>query len=99
MRTADGRSGNAESRCTVRISSSHGLSYLILSASSVGPVLEAFGFQRIIFGSSPLPSSNIDSRIADWYALARESFAELGVEQDAIDAVFFDNAKRAYGVV
>lgn len=63
----------------------------------IGPVLEAFGFQRIIFGSSTSGSSQTQSRAADWYELARESFAELGVEQDAIDAVFFENAKKAYG--
>lgn len=67
---------------------------------AVGPVLEAFGFQRIIFGSGLLRSSSqTDSRAADWYELARESFAELGVEQEAIDAVFFENAKKVYSSV
>ena len=61
----------------------------------VGPALEAFGFQRIIYGSSPSPLSHASSHAGDWYELARESFAELGVEQEGIDAVFFGNVQRA----
>ncbi|CDO70359.1 hypothetical protein BN946_scf184856.g3 [Trametes cinnabarina] len=66
----------------------------------VGPTVEAFGFQRILFGSSPaapLTASTPASSAADWFELARASFAELGVEQDAIDAVFAENAKAVYG--
>ncbi|KAI0644395.1 hypothetical protein C8Q79DRAFT_1011451 [Trametes meyenii] len=66
----------------------------------IGPAVEAFGFQRILFGSSPaapLTSVSPVSRAGDWFELARESFAELGVEQDAIDAVFSENAKQVYG--
>jgi predicted TIM-barrel fold metal-dependent hydrolase len=63
----------------------------------VGPVLEAFGFERIIFGTSAASGSTVNSNASDWYELARESFAELGVEQDAIDAVFGGNAKGVYG--
>ncbi|KAG6849826.1 hypothetical protein H0H93_004635 [Arthromyces matolae] len=63
----------------------------------LGPVVEAFGYQRIIFGSSPCPSSSGSSIASDWYEIARESVAELGVEQDFIDAVFHDNAKKVYG--
>ncbi|KAI0666628.1 hypothetical protein C8Q78DRAFT_984011 [Trametes maxima] len=66
----------------------------------IGPAVEAFGFQRILFGSSPaapLTSASPVSRAGDWFELARESFAELGVEQDAIDAVFAENAKQVYG--
>ena len=62
--------------------------------------MEAFGFQRILFGSSaaaPLSGASPASRAGDWYELARESFAELGVEQDAIDAVFAENARLVYG--
>ena len=65
----------------------------------VGPAVEAFGFQRILFGSSaaaPLTGSSPLSNAGDWYELARESFAELGVEQDAIDAVFAQNARLVY---
>ncbi|KAK7685344.1 hypothetical protein QCA50_011708 [Cerrena zonata] len=62
----------------------------------IGPALEAFGFQRIIYGSSPSPLSHASSNAGDWYELARESFAELGVEQEGIDAVFFANAQRAF---
>ena len=66
----------------------------------MGPVVEAFGFQRILFGSSaaaPLSGTSPASKAGDWYELARESFAELGVEQDAMDAVFSQNAKLVYG--
>ncbi|KAI0940457.1 hypothetical protein AcW1_003647 [Taiwanofungus camphoratus] len=63
----------------------------------IGPALEAFGFQRIIFGSSPSLASNAVSNAADWCELTRESFAELGVEQECIDAVFFGNANLLYG--
>ena len=69
-------------------------------SSAVGPAIEAFGFQRVLFGSSPaapLSGSSPASSAGDWYELARESFAELGVEQDAIDAVFALNAKLVYG--
>ncbi|OSC99354.1 hypothetical protein PYCCODRAFT_836202 [Trametes coccinea BRFM310] len=66
----------------------------------VGPVIEAFGFQRILYGSSPAAprtASTPASNAGDWFELARESFAELGIEQDAIDAVFAENAKSVYG--
>ncbi|EIN12050.1 hypothetical protein PUNSTDRAFT_63316 [Punctularia strigosozonata HHB-11173 SS5] len=63
----------------------------------LGPALEAFGFERIIFGTSPASGSTAQSSAGDWYELARESFAELGVEQEAIDAVFGGNAKQVYG--
>ncbi|KAH7888602.1 hypothetical protein F5I97DRAFT_1935098 [Phlebopus sp. FC_14] len=64
----------------------------------IGPVLEAFGFERIIFGSSSSSSSGEASKLpAVWYELVRESFAELGVDQDAIDNIFMNNAKRVYG--
>ncbi|OBZ67193.1 hypothetical protein A0H81_12877 [Grifola frondosa] len=62
----------------------------------IGPAVEAFGFQRILFGSSPSSLSAATSNAGDWFELAREAFAELGVEQDAIDAVFFENAKLVY---
>jgi predicted TIM-barrel fold metal-dependent hydrolase len=63
----------------------------------VGPVVEAFGYQRIVFGSSPCPTSQALSNASDWYEIARESLAELGMDQDSIDAVFFGNAKIIYG--
>lgn len=58
--------------------------------------MEAFGYQRIIFGSSPSLSSKGPSHVADWYELARESLTELGIEQEFVDAVFCDNAERVY---
>ncbi|OAX42283.1 hypothetical protein K503DRAFT_863198 [Rhizopogon vinicolor AM-OR11-026] len=63
----------------------------------IGPVLEAFGYERIIFGTSPSFSTSSLPNPADWYALVRESFAELAVEQEAIDAIFSLNAKKIYG--
>jgi hypothetical protein len=62
----------------------------------LGPAVEAFGFERIIFGSAPSLISHAPSNASDWYEIARESFAELGVDQDSVDAVFCGNAKRVY---
>ncbi|KIK97364.1 hypothetical protein PAXRUDRAFT_824993 [Paxillus rubicundulus Ve08.2h10] len=63
----------------------------------IAPVLEAFGFERIIFGSSPTTSSDASAQPTNWYRLARESFCELAVEQNEINKVFMDNAERVYG--
>lgn len=64
---------------------------------TVGPCLEAFGFERLVFGSAPTSADAATSSTAEaWYHLAYESFAELGVEQDAIDAVFGGNAKKVF---
>ncbi|EDR09065.1 uncharacterized protein LACBIDRAFT_296283 [Laccaria bicolor S238N-H82] len=63
----------------------------------LSPVMEAFGYQRIIFGSSPSSSSRGPSNAGDWYEIARESLTELVVEKEFIDAVFCDNAQRVYG--
>ena len=65
----------------------------------VGPAVEAFGFERIIFGSAPSLISHAPSNASDWYEIARESFAELGVDQDSVDAVFCGNAKRVYATL
>lgn len=62
----------------------------------LGPVMEAFGYQRIIFGSSLANGKGLTGA-GDWYAISRESLAELGVEQEAVDAVFFATAKKVYG--
>ncbi|KAF4598519.1 Amidohydrolase-related domain-containing protein [Pleurotus pulmonarius] len=62
----------------------------------LSPVVEAFGYERIVFGSSPSASSPSPSNAGDWYELARESLAELGVEQEAVDAVFALNARKVY---
>ena len=65
---------------------------------SVGPEVEAFGFERVIFGSAPSPVSRAESNAGDWYEIAREAFAELGVDQESVDAVqvFGGNAQRIY---
>ena len=64
---------------------------------TVGPVVEAFGYSRIIFGSSPSPTSHSQSNAGDWYQIARDCFLELGVDQEAVDSVFGLNAKNVYG--
>jgi len=63
----------------------------------LGPVVEAFGHERIIFGSSPSPGTHNPSHVGDWYEIAREAVAELGVDQECVDAIFYGNAKRVYG--
>ncbi|KAF8806433.1 hypothetical protein BYT27DRAFT_7190988 [Phlegmacium glaucopus] len=63
----------------------------------LGPVMEAFGYERIIFGSSPSSSSRGRSNASSWFEIARESLAELGIEQAFVDAVFFGNAQKVYG--
>jgi len=64
----------------------------------LGPVMEAFGFERIIFGSSSPAGSQAPSNSGEWYNMDREALAELGVEQEYIDGVFSLNAQRAYGL-
>ncbi|KAI0029091.1 hypothetical protein K488DRAFT_57181 [Vararia minispora EC-137] len=63
----------------------------------LGPAVEAFGFERILFGSAAPAQAQSQQSVGDWYELARESFAELGVDQDAVDAIFGGNARRVYG--
>jgi len=58
--------------------------------------MEAFGFQKIIYGSSPSKSTKTTLTAGEWYELARESLAELGVEQEVVDAVFAGNALAVY---
>ncbi|EJU04318.1 hypothetical protein DACRYDRAFT_20886 [Dacryopinax primogenitus] len=61
----------------------------------LGPVVEAFGFSRIIYSSTGSSKSPV-SKASDWYTLARECVAEMGVEQDALDGVFGVNALDVY---
>jgi predicted TIM-barrel fold metal-dependent hydrolase len=61
-----------------------------------GPAVEAFGFGRIIFGSVPSPVSRTQSNASEGYQIAREAFAELGIDQESVDAVFGCNAQRIY---
>lgn len=72
-----------------------GESWLIVC--SVGPAHEAFGCERILFGSSPSPSSRASTNAGDWYELVREAFAEMGFEQQDLDDLFAENARRVYG--
>lgn len=69
---------------------------LVFNIFVVAPVIEAFGFERIIFGSSPSLSSKAPSQPSDWYEIARESLAETGIEQTYVDAIFSTNAERVY---
>ncbi|KAJ3515035.1 hypothetical protein NMY22_g14556 [Coprinellus aureogranulatus] len=62
----------------------------------LGPVLEAFGYQRIIFGSSPSAASDAKSKADDWYEIARASLAELASDQEFVDSVFYGNANKVY---
>jgi len=62
----------------------------------LGHAVEVFGFERIIFGTSPSSSSSAISNAGYWYELARESLAELGVEKEDLDKVFCTNARRVY---
>jgi len=62
----------------------------------LAPVMEAFGYERIIFGSSPSSSARIPAHAGDWFEIARESLAELGVEQTYVDAVFYGTAAKVY---
>jgi len=68
-----------------------------MKISLVAPVIEAFGSERIIFGSSPSSSSRTRSNAGNWYEIARESLAETGIEQAFVDNIFYANAARVYG--
>ncbi|XP_006461177.1 hypothetical protein AGABI2DRAFT_192709 [Agaricus bisporus var. bisporus H97] len=63
----------------------------------LGPSIEAFGYERILFGSSSPRASSAASVAGDWYAVAREAIAEIGMEQEAMDCVFSANAEAVYG--
>ncbi|KAF8326696.1 uncharacterized protein EI90DRAFT_3156590 [Cantharellus anzutake] len=67
----------------------------------LGPALEAFGEYRILYGSSSVSASDPIAPSAkinplDWYLLAREAVTELGVEQEGVDAIFHENAKKVF---
>ncbi|KAF8757193.1 hypothetical protein RHS01_04029 [Rhizoctonia solani] len=65
--------------------------------TKIWPAIEAFGYSRLVFGSSPSTTSTSTSNAGDWYQIAKESVAELGVDQEGLDAVFGTNAKTIYG--
>jgi len=60
------------------------------------PQVEAFGFEGVIFGPAPSPVSRTQSNAGDWYEMARGVFAELGADQESVDAVFGVNVQRIY---
>jgi len=62
----------------------------------LGPALDAFGFARVIFGTSPSPSSSAPSTAHDWYVLVREVVAELAVDQEGVNAIFSGTASSVY---
>ena len=57
----------------------------------VGPIVEAFGTDRILYASSGCVNPG------EWYEIAREVVAELGLEQEAVDAIFGGNANVVFG--
>jgi len=63
----------------------------------ISPVLEAFGFERIIFGSSPAFGAGSPALAETWYNIVLESFRDLAVSQDEMDKIFIENAERVYG--
>jgi len=65
----------------------------------VVPVLEAFGFERIIFGSSPAFVGGSPVLAENWYKLILESFRELAVPQHEMDRIFMKNAEHVYAVL
>jgi len=62
----------------------------------LGPIIEAFGFSRIIFASSSSSAAEHPSAPENWYELAREAVAELGIDQEGVDAIFGGNAQSVY---
>jgi predicted TIM-barrel fold metal-dependent hydrolase len=69
----------------------------VLTCVAVGPIIEAFGFNRIIFATSSSSGAESNSSPGNWYEMAREAVAELGIDQDGVDAIFGGNAKTLYG--
>lgn len=73
------------------------------------PAIEAFGFHRLLFGSSPgLPGPHLGRRTrpsvgliyphqpSGWYAVLRRSLTELGVSRDDLSMVMHENAVKVY---
>ena len=90
-------SGSVVSRCIVSGDFLDVTITKLMEISLVAPVIEAFGSERIIFGSSPSSSSRTRSNAGNWYEIARESLAETGIEQAFVDNIFHANAARVYG--
>jgi hypothetical protein len=85
------------------------LSVRSLANLTVLSVVEAFGTDRILFGSHPaLPLLEIATHTlaktslaqsipsGEWYATARRCLAQLGEGQEAITAVMGQNAAKVY---
>jgi len=75
----------------------------------VSPAIEAFGFHRIVFGSSPaLPGPHLGRRTrpsvdliypyssSEWYGALRRCLTELGVDAESVTKIMSDNAKNVY---
>jgi hypothetical protein len=60
--------------------------------------LKRSGLDVSFFGSAPSPVSWAQSNASDRYEIGREAFAELGVDQESVDAVFGGNAQRICAV-
>jgi hypothetical protein len=56
--------------------------------------LKRLGLDVLFFGSAPSPVSRAQSNASDWYEIGREAFAELGVDQESVDAMSGSHAKR-----
>ena len=75
------------------------LSSVDRSCSSVGPAIEVFGIECIVFGSAPSPVSRAQSNAGCRYEIAHEASVELGVDQEKVDAMFGGNAQQRSAVV
>lgn len=76
---------------------------------AVSPAIEAFGFHRIVFGSSPaLPGPHLGRRTrpsvdliypyapSEWYSVLRRCLTELGLDAESVTKIMSDNAKDVY---
>ena len=62
----------------------------------MGFAVEAFGFERVIFGLVLSPVSLAQLNTGNWYEIACEVFVELGIDQESVDAVFAGNTQCIY---
>jgi len=75
----------------------------------VSPAIETFGTHRLIFGSCPgVPiaalskadheETSVEQIVpsAEWYAVLRKCFAELGEDEEAMTGLMGGNAQSVY---